>query len=48
MEDDNEILGICGIISNVGGFEPFYTYVTDTEIHESKNLKLKHQTKFYV
>ena len=34
MEDDNEIVGICGIISKVGGFEPFYTYVTDTEVHE--------------
>ena len=30
MEDNNELVGICGIISKVGGFEPFYTYVTDT------------------
>ena len=41
MEDNNELVGICGIISKVGGFEPFYTYVTDTEIHESKELKIK-------
>lgn len=41
MEDNNELVGICGIISKVGGFEPFYTYVTDTEVHESKELKIK-------
>ena len=28
MENNNELVGICGIISKVGGFEPFYTYVT--------------------
>ena len=41
MEDDNEIVGICGIISKVGGFEPFYTYVTDKEVHENKELNIK-------
>ena len=41
MEDNKELVGICGIISKVGGFEPFYTYVTDTEVHECKELKVK-------
>ena len=39
MEDDNnKVVGICGILSKVGGFEPFYTYVMTTETHKSKDL----------
>ena len=42
MEDDNNALvGICGIISKVGGFEPFYTYVMTTETHKSKDLNIR-------
>ena len=40
MEENNRLVGICDH-QQVGGFEPFYTYVTDTEVHENKELKIK-------
>src|SRR5436190_13404799 len=30
-----EICGTCGIVSKVGGFEPFYAYRIETSIHAS-------------
>jgi arginine N-succinyltransferase len=42
MEDENnKLVGICGILSKVGGYEPFYTYVMTTETHKSKDLKVE-------
>ncbi|MDH4469152.1 MAG: arginine N-succinyltransferase [Bacteriovoracaceae bacterium] len=52
MEDLNsgELAGVCGIISKIGGFEPYYFYELKESIHESKMLKLKqtiHALHFY-
>ena len=42
MENEHkELMGICGILSKVGGFEPFYTYVMTTETHKSKDLNVR-------
>ena len=42
MEDENnKLVGICGILSKVGGYEPFYTYVMTTETHNSKDLNVR-------
>lgn len=40
-----EIVGTSGIISKVGGFEPFYTYQVTTEHHEDKELGVKKDMK---
>ena len=33
-----KILGTCGILSRVGGFEPFYSYSLETAVHASPQL----------
>src|SRR5690349_21563024 len=33
-----EVCGTCGIVSKVGGFEPFYAYRVETEVHASSVL----------
>ncbi len=40
MEDtqSHDLVGIAGIVSKVGGFEPFYAYKLETILHESKQL----------
>jgi arginine N-succinyltransferase len=42
MEDlgGKRIVGASGIVSKVGGFEPFYAYRLETQIFESKPLKV--------
>lgn len=35
-----EIVGTTGVVSKVGGFEPFYAFNLETSHHESKQLKI--------
>ncbi len=39
LEDlpQKKLVGICGILSKIGGFEPYYTYQIRPEVYESKN-----------
>ena len=43
MEDLQQqlVLGTCGIVSKVGGFEPFYSYRIHPTVHESKMLGVR-------
>lgn len=43
MEDTDAqtLVGTCGIVSKVGGFEPFYAYRIETTVHESKTLGVR-------
>jgi arginine N-succinyltransferase len=45
MEDTaaRKLAGVCGIVSQVGGTEPFYTFCVETSIHESKQLGVRNQ-----
>ena len=36
-----EVCGTCGIVSKVGGFEPFYAYRIETSIHQSEVLHVR-------
>ncbi len=36
-----KIVGICGIISKIGGFEPYYFYRVEVNHHESKLINVK-------
>jgi arginine N-succinyltransferase len=36
-----KVVGVCGIVSKVGGFEPFYAYRIETSIHESEMLSVR-------
>ncbi|WP_437191983.1 arginine N-succinyltransferase [Planctomicrobium sp. SH527] len=36
-----KVRGTCGIISKVGGFEPFYAYRIETSVHDSRMLNVK-------
>lgn len=36
-----QVCGTCGIVSKVGGFEPFYAYRIDTSIHQSEVLHVR-------
>ncbi len=41
--DTRKIVGISGIVSKVGGFEPFYTFKIDSVVHESPTLKVRQE-----
>jgi arginine N-succinyltransferase len=36
-----KLVGVCGIISKIGGFEPYYFYRLETHHHESKSINVK-------
>src|SRR6185437_11794858 len=40
-----KIAGTSGIVSKVGGFEPFYAYRIETSVHESKMLNVRKEIK---
>src|SRR5829696_8723289 len=40
-----EICGTSGVISKVGGFEPFYAYRIETELHQSAVLHVRKEIK---
>jgi arginine N-succinyltransferase len=39
--DTNKIVGTSGIVSKVGGFQPFYGYRLETSIHASDQLRVR-------
>jgi arginine N-succinyltransferase len=39
--DTRRVVGACGIVSKVGGFEPFYGYHIDTTLFESKLINVR-------
>ena len=39
--DTGRVLGTAGIVSKVGGFEPFWAYRIETSVHESKDLGIR-------
>jgi arginine N-succinyltransferase len=47
MEDPaaKRVVGTCGIVSKVGGFEPFYTYRVQTSVHHSEMLHVHKEIK---
>jgi arginine N-succinyltransferase len=40
-----KLVGICGIISKIGGFDPFYFYKLTTEHYESKSIHVKNDVQ---
>jgi arginine N-succinyltransferase len=43
--DDGRIVGTAGIVSKVGGFEPFYAYRIETTLHVSEVLKVRKEIR---
>lgn len=44
LEGENgEVIGTAGMVSKVGGFEPFYTFKLETEVHASSSLHKRHE-----
>lgn len=43
MEDlaNERVVGACGVVSKVGGFQPFYGYRIDKVLFESKDIKVR-------
>jgi arginine N-succinyltransferase len=39
VDPDEGLVGISGMVAKVGGFEPFYAYQLEQEIHESASLQ---------
>lgn len=42
MEDSESrrVVGACGIVAKVGGYQPFYSYQIETSLFESKEIKI--------
>lgn len=40
-QETGEVVGTSGIVSKVGGFEPFYSFRVETHVHESKYLNVR-------
>lgn len=38
---ERKVIGASGIVSKVGGFEPFYSYVIETTVFESKTIAVR-------
>lgn len=45
LEQGGCVIGVCGILAKVGGFEPFYTYKIKTEHHSDQALKVQKDVK---
>lgn len=47
LEDAQErrVIGTSGVVSKVGGFDPFYTYKIKTELHVSETLGVRKEAK---
>jgi arginine N-succinyltransferase len=39
--DGGKVIGTSGMVSKVGGFEPFYAFRIETTVHESKQLAVR-------
>ncbi len=50
MEDlsTKQIVGACGIVSKVGGFQPFYGYRIEMHLFESKQIDVRHEVPILV
>lgn len=46
IENDSRVVGICSIVSKVGGFEPLYTYEIKTSLKKSRLLNVQNEIKF--
>jgi arginine N-succinyltransferase len=44
----HRVIGACGIVSKVGGFEPFYSYRIDKVVFESKVIKVRKEVPILV
>ena len=44
--DTGKAVGTTGIVTKVGGFEPFYAYRIETAVAESEALKVRREVKF--
>jgi arginine N-succinyltransferase len=40
------VIGICGVLSKIGGFEPFYTYEIKTILKKSRHLNVKNEITY--
>ena len=45
LEDDGLVVGTAGIVSRVGGFEPFYMYEIKTVTHASETLNVRKEIR---
>ncbi len=43
--DTGRIVGTSGVVSKVGGFEPFYAYRIESTVHESKMLGVRKEVR---
>src|SRR5271155_643465 len=43
--ETGKVVGTCGIVSKVGGFEPFYAYRVETSIVESRLLNIRKEIR---
>jgi arginine N-succinyltransferase len=43
--ESGKVVGTCGIVSKVGGFEPFYAYRLETSVVESKQLNIRKEIR---
>lgn len=43
--DRGLVLGTSGMVSKVGGYEPFYAFRIETTVHESKQLKVRNEIR---
>ncbi len=39
--ENGKLAGACGIAAKVGGFDPFYSYRMESEVHESRTLNIR-------
>jgi arginine N-succinyltransferase len=47
MEDiaTHRVVGACGVVAKVGGYQPFYSYKIDNQIFESKAIKIRKEVQ---
>jgi len=43
--DNHHVAGTCGIVSKVGGFEPFYAYRIESTVHQSEMLGVRKEIR---
>lgn len=43
--ETGRLVGTCGVVTKVGGFEPFYAYRIETTVHESKMLQVRKEIR---
>jgi len=43
--DTGRIIGTCGVVAKIGGFEPFFSYELRTSVHESPTLGVRKEIR---